>query len=438
MGHSRAPHVLVVPDLSFVALRPAGVRQRETLRLLALGWALLWGLVLAPGAAHAAEDSSSRPAMSGWRYRWGDGPQRPDGTPAWAHETGDSGDWQPVEALKEPPGRGENTFLWLSIPVPAGPWSEPALFLGGVATAFEVYARGERIYTSGTLAPGGSEAMDNMSWHLVSLPPTAPGQRVLLRIQSSRPAIGVSRGARVGSRHELLAAQTRTGLAPFFMGLLIIVIAVMSGSTAAVRREVRMLVPMAIFCAGSGVMLLGSSGLFNSLWGDATLGTRLTLLGSYCILPGLSWFVSDMVGEGRMRWLRRGAAVVSVPAVIQAVLVLVEPAAALRLMAPFIFYSVPAMLACVGIVLVEAWRGDADARILSAGLGLLSIALVLGILPLIGLLTSGGSQVHWGFLALALSLVGVIGRRAALLVQSLARHTRQLEERRVDVPPARG
>ncbi|MCP3142748.1 methyl-accepting chemotaxis protein [Pyxidicoccus sp. QH1ED-7-1] len=372
--------------------------------------------------------------MSGWRYRWGDGPQRPDGTPAWAHETGDSADWQPVDALKEPPGRGKNTFLWLSIPVPQGTWPEPALFLGGVATAFEAYAQGERIYTSGTLAPDGREAMDNMSWHLVPLPPTAPGQRVLLRIQSSRPAIGVSRGSRVGSHHELLDAQTRTGLGTFFMGLLILVIAAVSGGAAVVRREARMLVPMALFCAGSGVMLLGSSGLFSSLWGDPSLGTRLTLLGSYCILPGLAWFVSDMVGEGRMRWLRRGAAVVSVPAAIQAVLVLVEPSAAMGLMAPFIFYSVPAMLVCVGIVLVEAWRGNADARILSVGLGLLSIALVLGILPLIGLLrTGGGTQVHWGFLALVLSLVGVVGRRSALLVQALAGHTRQLEERRVEV-----
>ncbi|WP_223758478.1 methyl-accepting chemotaxis protein [Myxococcus sp. RHSTA-1-4] len=399
---------------------------------MALGCALLLVLALTP-TAHAAAVDTSAPIAGGWRFRWGDAPLRPDGVPTWAQETGESGDWKPVDALKEPPGRGSHTFLWLSIPVPQGPWPEPALYLGSVATAFEVYAQGQRIYGSGRLVPGGREEMDNMAWHVVPLPPGTMGQRVLLRIQGSGPAIGVGRDVRVGTHHELLASMTRAGLAPFFMGLLLLVIALVSTGTALLRRQWRMLVALTVFCAGSGGLLLGASGLFGSLWDEPSMGTRLIMLGSYGILPGLAWFVSDMVGEGRMRWLRRGAAVVSVPAVLQAILVLVDPGSALRLMAPFIFYSVPAMLVCVGVVLAEAWRGDPDARIFSVGLGSLSFFLVLGILPLIGLQRTGDSQVHWGFLGLALSLVGIVGRRSSLLVQALAQHTHQLEERRAEV-----
>ncbi|NMO21061.1 chemotaxis protein [Pyxidicoccus fallax] len=433
MGHFRASLVSDLLDPSHSASVNGRVPPCPRSRLAALGCALLLILALAPTVARAA-DAQALPMTSGWRYRWGDSPLREDGTPVWALESGDSAEWQPMEALREPPGRGKNTFLWLSIPMPQGAWPEPVLYLGNVSTAFEAYAQGQRIYASGGMNVGGSEKMDSMSWHLVPLPPGTQGQRVLLRIQSSGGTIGVSRAVQVGSRHELLDGMTRAGLAPFFMGLLIIVIAVVSAGTALVRREARMLVPMAVFSGGSGVMLLGASGLFSSLWNDATLSTLCIMLGSYCILPGLAWFVSDMVGEGRMRWLRRGAAVVSVPAALQAVLMLVQPSVGLRLMAPFVLYSVPAMLGCVGIVLVEAWRGDRDARILGTGLGLMSASLVHSTLPLLGWLrTTGDSEVHWGFLALALSLVGVVERRSALLVQALAKHTRQLEERRTEV-----
>ncbi|NTX09664.1 chemotaxis protein [Myxococcus sp. CA056] len=389
-------------------------------------------LVLAPSARAEGPGARSVELESGWRYRWGDSPVGPDGVPTWAHEA-DAEDWRPMVALREPPGKGSNTFLWLSLPVPHGTWPEPALFLGTVANAFEVYAGGRRVYASGTLNPSGHESMENMAWNLVTLPPSVPGTRVLLRIQSTGQTIGASREARVGSRHELAARVTRDGLAPFVMGTLLLVVAAVSAGAALLRRQRRMLVALTVFAGGSGLMLLGSSGLLVSLWDAKLLSSQLTLLGAYLLLPGLGWFISDSILEGQLRWFRWGATVLSVPAALQSLMLFVDLGTVYRQLHLFTFYSLPCLFLCVIVAARAAWRGSIDARIFVVGLGVLTFVLLLSTLPLLGFTEVTGTYHHWGFMALTVSLVGIVARRSTMVVRSLASHTRQLEARSKDV-----
>ncbi|TSC31720.1 methyl-accepting chemotaxis protein [Corallococcus sp. Z5C101001] len=413
----------------FHGLAAGGRSPRRASRLVALGSVLLLFLAFAP-AAHAAEAVH---ALDGWRFRWGDSPIGPDGIPTWATEPESAAGWEAMTALQEPPGRGANTLLWLSIPVPAGDWLEPALLLGNVANAFEAYAGGQRIHGSGTLTPSAEETLENMAWHLVPLPPSALGHRVLLRIQGTGPTIGVSRDARVGARHALLAEVTRTGLAPFVLGTLLLAIGVASLGAVILRRQARLLASLAVFASGSGALLLGSSGLLAALWDSAVAGSVLTLLGAYVLVPGLAWFISETVGEGKLRAFRWGAAAISVPAAVQSAIVLVDLGTAWRLLPFFVFYSIPALLVCVGVVVVHAWRGDRDARIFVVGLGLLTLVLLLSVLPLLGWMEATDTEVHWGFFALTLSLVAIVARRSAEVVRSLAEHTQLLDARRGDV-----
>ncbi|MCY1034595.1 methyl-accepting chemotaxis protein [Corallococcus sp. BB11-1] len=400
---------------------------------MALGLALFFVLALAPAAHAQPTQEATVPALDGWRFRWGDSPLGPDGVPTWAKQAEGAAGWEPMTALKMPPGRGDRTLLWVRIPVPQGPWHEPALFLGNVANAFEAYVDGQRVHVSGRLDPAGQETMANMAWHLVPLPPSAVGRHVLLRIQATGPAIGVTRDARVGARHALLAAETRRGLAPFVMGTLLVAIGVTALGAAILRRQRRLLVALAVFSVGSGMLLLGSSSLSTALWNQEAVGSLFTLLGSYAVLPSLAWFISDTVSEDKLRWFRRGAAVVTVPAVIQAVLALVDLGIVWRLLPAFILYSLPGLMVCVGVAAFRAWKGDPDARIFVAGLGVLSFFLMLSTLPMLGLMEATDSLVHWGFLALTLSLVGIVARRSSLVVRSLAEHAQLLDARRKEV-----
>ncbi|WP_043710641.1 methyl-accepting chemotaxis protein [Corallococcus macrosporus] len=401
-------------------------------RRAAWRWVLPLLLVLS-ATARADTGPASVDLQEGWRYRWGDSPPGPADVPAWALESGDGQAWQPVAALREPPGRQGQTFLWLSIPVPQGGWLEPALYLGTVANAFELYADGRLIQSSGRLNPTGIEETDNLAWRLVPLPPSVAGSRVLLRIQSSGPLIGVGGAARVGPHHALLATVTRTGLAPFVMGMLLLTVACLTMVAALVRRQTKMLVPLTLFAGGSAAMLLGTGGLFSALWDEYLLGSKLTLLGSYCILPGLGWFISDSILENRMRWFRWGVWASCVPAALQAIIVMVDLGMAQRNLNFFVLYSVPCLLTCVIVASISAWQGNRDARIFATGLGVFFGVVIHISLPVFGLAESTDSLMHWGFLALTFSLVGIVARRSALVVRALASHTHQLEERREEV-----
>lgn len=409
------------------ASRPPGALARLPSRLAPL--ALLLALAVACGA-HAATSPESVPVLDGWRYRWGDSPLGRDGVPLWATEAGDAEAWRPVPALQTPPGRGERSFLWLSIPVPAGGWREPALFLGTVSDAVEVYAGGQRLYASGRMDAEGHATPDTLGWHLVPLPETALGGRVLLRIQANGGAIGVRQDARVGSRAELLASLLRTGLTPFVLGALLLSVALMAAAAAVVqRRQRRMLAALGTFATSAGLLLVGSSGLSTALWGTHGVESRLTMLGAYLLTPGLGWFISEALLEGRLRWFRRGLWATAAGYAVLAVAMLVDFGFAQRTMAPFTLTALGGLLLCIAVAATEALRGNPDARLFVCGLGIFFLFALLSVLPLFGVMEAVGSTLHWGFLALTLSLVGIVVRRGAELVRALALHTRQLEER---------
>jgi methyl-accepting chemotaxis protein len=394
---------------------------------------VLWAALLCVLALAPAAQAEPVPVLDGWSYRWGDSPPGAGGVPAWAAETGAAEGWAPVAALHVPPGRGNQTMLWLSIPIPAGSLQAPALFLRSVANAFEVYAHGQRIYTSGQLNPAGREVPETMMWHLVPLPPNVQGSRVLLRIQGTGPAIGVAQGAQVGEHHELLASGVRSGLAIFVMGVVLLAIGFVSAGAAILRRQ-RLLVAVTVFAGGAGLLLVGCSGLFAALWDATALGTRLLFVGAYGLLPGLGWFIADGLVEGRLRWFRRAAGVVSVLAIPQIVVVFFDMGVAQSLLKFLTLYTMPGLLLCVGVAAVEAWKGNPDARIFVAGLGMLFASLIHASLPWLRLIEDGGGNyMHWGFLALTLSLVGVVGRRSTVVARSLTLHARQLEMRRLEV-----
>jgi methyl-accepting chemotaxis protein/uncharacterized membrane protein HdeD (DUF308 family) len=398
-----------------------------------LGAALL--LVLAPGpAAHASAQDAPVPVLQGWRFRWGDAPRGPDGLPTWAKETGATDDWRPVEAFQVPDGRGAHSFLWLSLPVPAVDAAEPALYLGEVFSAFEVYANGQRIFVSGKLVPDGHEVSESLAWHLVPLPRSALGGRVLLRIQSTKPRLGVGVDARVGSRHALLAWATRNGQAPFVVGVLLLAVALVSGGAFAVHWRRRMLVGLSVFAASGGMILIGLSGLPMALWDAPAAGMMSTSVGICLLVAGLTQFVSDALLDERMRWFRRGSLTFSALSALLAAVTLLDPGTSQRLLVPFMPGALAVMLVCVAVAAVEAWRGSPDARIFVLGLSGLAISLLITLLPVIGAVdASVGNVTHWGYLVLTVSLLGIVGRRSLLVLGALETHSRELEARQQEV-----
>jgi methyl-accepting chemotaxis protein len=119
---------------------------------------------------------------------------------------------------------------------------------------------------------------------------------------------------------------------------------------------------------------------------------------------------------------------------ISALIVLVDLGTAQRVQVFFLPFSLPVLLTCLAVAVAEAWRGNPDARFFVLGLGVLVISIVVTILPVIGVVgTSVGNVTHWGYVALTLSLLAVVARRALQVVNALEIYTRQLEARQKEV-----
>jgi methyl-accepting chemotaxis protein len=403
-------------------------------RLAGWGHTLLVLLLALSPVAQASAGGAPVDVLDGWRYRWGDSPEGADGVPTWAREGNAQQGWRSLEALREPPERGDNTFLWISIPLPEGDWTEPALFLGEVTHAFEAYVDGRRIYTSGKLSRSSHEVAENLSWHIVPLPREALGERVLLRIQSNNPNIGIFQSAHVGARHELLATHTRDGQVAFVTGILMLSVALGAGAAFLIHWRRRMLAGLSVFSASGGMVLLSLSGLPGALWGASALATKGMTLGVFLLVAGLMAFVSDALLDNRRQWFRKVSVVFSVISTLCAVINLMDMGLGQRVMVPFMPLGLAMLMVCLVMAVSEAWRGNPDARLFVFGFSVLVGSIVMTLLPVLGVVEwSFGNVTHWGYLALTLSLLAVVARRSIQMVRALELHTQQLEERQHEV-----
>ncbi|MFP2930542.1 methyl-accepting chemotaxis protein [Pyxidicoccus sp. 3LG] len=266
------------------------------------------------------------------------------------------------------------------------------------------------------------------------LPRSALGTRVLLRIQSSKPAIGVSQDVRVGSRHDLLAEATRQGQAPFVMSILLLTIGAAAAGSFLLHSRRRMLAGLAIFAASGGLVLNALSGLPATLWGMAAASTLGMNLGVFCLQAGLMEFISDAILDKRLQWYQRATMGLSIVSALCAFITLVDMGTGQQLLGIFLPMSMLLLVGNVFITSREAWKGNPDARLFVFGLVILVLSLIITLLPVIGAVTwSLGNVTHWGYLALTLSLVSIVARRSMEVVRSLETHTRQLEARQQEV-----
>jgi methyl-accepting chemotaxis protein len=426
------------PPRHAVARAPLACRGASSpgpaLRLALL--ALLLVAAVLPTGARAAEGEGAgqqvAPALEGWRYRWGDPAGGAAGAaPAWAAESGEA--WEPTDALGMPPGREGRTLLWLSVPVPRGPWESPGLLLPSVSNVLEVYAGGERVYASGTLAPAGVETIERSSFHVVPLPRAALGTRVLLRVQSSGKAIGVRGEVLVGERDALRALALRGGMDVFVLGALLLFIAALAAAALLARGQLRQFGSLLLFSGGTGLLLAFISGVPQALWGVGRPGFVLMLLGAYVAVPGLFGFVCSAVlaTEGR-RLMQVRYAQYAAAAVFSLALLFVHGSLP-TLFPVFLVLMLASLCGCAALAVREARAGNPDARIFLAGVAALLLAGGVTALTSLGVVERAGFVMHWGLLGLCVALLAILARRALALVGELQARTSRLEAQQREV-----
>jgi hypothetical protein len=384
----------------------------------------------------ASQPPTLAPLSQGWLYRYGDSPPAPSGMPLWALPEGlQSAGWSPAAALALPPGRQGADMLWLAIPLPARPYTQPAILFANMGNAaVEGFVEGQLVYRSGSVRPGRVERPAAARSHLVLLPPTAAGRTLVLRLQGHGPVLGVLNGAWYDEAHVLSRWALRSALPAWSIGCF----ALLCGLLLLVllplwRREESGPRLLGLYCTGSGMALAFFSDLPQHVFGQSPAWNLLTSIGAALCLPSLCHFMDRAILSSRPRLLRHLYLAAYALGLAAAILLALPLAWAPSLFTAWLLLMVLLLVLCVVLVTREALTGNFEARLFLGGLAMQLGAMALGLATQLGWVGMSPSTALLGFLGFVLVLLLLVVRRFLSVLRRSRQHAELLEARESEV-----
>jgi signal transduction histidine kinase len=274
------------------------------LQRLVTAWLAL--ALVAGCASSAGLDPTAPPPVpleEGWEVRWAEEGERVADV---AREGPGEPGWQPFRPGVPPEGRGARSVAWFHVRLPAeGRWADPALFLGGVDTDFELYVDGQLLTAHGTLTPPFSRANPGVPWHLVRLPPGAGGQVLALKVRSGDARdIGPVGRIAVGGRAALLHAVVTSQLEEVLVGLLCACAGVVALGWALRSQARAALALFALYALSRGAALVSTADVRLLVWDAPGAWYQLFWLGASLAPVAFAGLADALFGTGR-GWFTR-------------------------------------------------------------------------------------------------------------------------------------
>lgn len=300
-----------------------------------------------------------------WEYRYGSCPlddaQRPLCLqPEWSDSLFLSG------GVESPPGRNGASELWLRTTLTGPHFVDPVMYLKFVDQFYEAYVDGKLVAKS----PGDLFSRPRMSGVYRAYLPLGSnyvGKTLAIRIHSRYWHIGIHREQIIGERSALIASAIRSGLSTIMIGSMLIVIALIGLTLAAIQRQ-QAFALYGSFALLSAIYLLARSQLRIFLFGSQELARTLELSSLVLLAAALCGFVEVLFGKGPLGLLRHLKRVFVGFFCVSAILVSLGVVPLEWLLRPLQIL----LLAMVGVMMINAVRigtlGRVDGRILSSGL----------------------------------------------------------------------
>ena len=380
--------------------------------------------------------------QSSWYYRWGDSPVDDQGMFRWIYEDTSSSEWQAIPDVSYPLSRPQGgRFLWLMLQVPDGQWKNPALLLPPVSQSLEVYQNHQLIYRSGEFKPSYGNKYWFIRSHLISLESIAAesgGNTLFLRIYSDSRYIGIEgqvvmRPSRVwlGSLTSLIKTAVRLDIGSFIMGPLLSFVGLFSIFVYFRRKRQRLhtVVSFGAFaiCIGIG-HLAGNLILQLSARG---VGLRYYLGAISAVLwpIALYIFAEQILGRGYKSLIRR---IWQVHILFAAVAILLDVVGVLslpHLIPPFFVLLMIGIFIGLPIAIKAALKGNFEARILGAGMGIMMLSGMYDMLTEFGVLPRRLNLFSWSTLVFILLLAYILEHRFAEARRELEEYSLTLEQK---------
>lgn len=301
----------------------------------------------------------------------------------------------------------------------------PALFIGRLWAAFEVFADGRLIKSSA--APGGSL---HFSWHLIVLPEGPPPRQLLIRVRPDSGTLFQLRDLYLGAESAHIFAVLQSQVDRFSLGVFFCLIGLFTVLLSIVRYGERAsIVSFNVLSFAIGAFTISLSDYSRLLYDHPAFWLQVSFF-SLFVVPIAMGILTEQVLDSRFRRIVR---VLWIAHTIHAILFVIVFAFSglhfhsLIVISVFIMYLI-SLVVFSAASLRQAWFGSPGTRIYTLGF---FIFVATGLYDIVGgyfgRIYWERYTFHWGMLAFIFSLGYILERRFALARRAFRRHAEELE-----------
>lgn len=362
-----------------------------------------------------------------WEYRYGDSPRRFDGALEWADSGNRDPDWRPTRSLRDPPGRGGHSYLWLRTRLRGPALADARLFVSGVHIGCEAYLDGQLVEQVGAMESVSARSQFGVRPLYIPLGENRAGATLVMRIYSPGPFIGMDGVPRIGDRAGLIVFSVQSGMWFVIFGGLLLALGIGALGLYALQRSEDAYLLYGLLTLTMGLYMFARSSMRAFLLSDPLLWRSLEV-SCLSLLPALiSAFLARILGSGPVGilwWLSRTFFAYLVVNAILIATGVVHIENTLRLL---LYLWIPFMVIELGAVAVQAWRGNPDARLLAGGLLITALVALHNVLNSLEILNDHIDTRHYASLLFISALGLVLARRFRTLNKRLADYSTVLQ-----------
>ncbi|MDI3290232.1 protein kinase [Polyangium sp. 15x6] len=362
-----------------------------------------------------------------WEYRWGDSPRDPTGAFVWATPAVNDG-WRALPPKTAPEGRGGERFLWMRTRLVGAIEREPVLYLGGVDQLVEAYVDGALVYRFGSFEGDGALRFQGYEPHFIPLGSNFTGKTLALRVYSDHVNIGPYGDVLLGPRADLALEAVRADLPTLAMGILLVSVGLFVLGLYLSERRDKSNLAYGLLALSLGIYLPAAAPIRGLLLDAPLFWIHVELASLYLTPLFFASYFEHVFGPGRFRLLRGLQWVHGAYFVGSALVVALGLVPVLRTLLPFQILLLVTVVLMTARAVLNATRGNLDARIFTGGFILAAAAASHDVLKAIGLVPRANVSLgHVGTFAFTLALGIILARRFVEVHERMGRYSRVLE-----------
>lgn len=324
---------------------------------------LIVALILLVSGERLAAAGNPIVLTTGWEQRWGDSPRDASGRFIWLDASSEG--WSPPGDSLTNYKKGSGHYLWLRTTLPAAEARDPSLLLANFSELVEVYVDGKKQYSFGDMDVPKPKML-GWPWRVVPLPSSYGLKTLHLRFFSHAPFIGMLESPILGDSNELTQLFLRQHMGQMFAGTVMLYVGVICLFFYRRRHDLNDLIFYGLMSANIGMFLIAFSRVGFLFYDNAILWITIDRV---CVFMNPVFFLLFSEFAIKRRLSRLGLVLVAAAALFAAfslVMFAIDAVYVDLLLRPFQTLHLVVMAYIVVSNVMNAARGDVDARIFVA------------------------------------------------------------------------